>query len=1534
MKIWKRSISLLLALAMSICLLPAAALPASAEVVSGDFGDLTWTVDREAETLTISGTGPMPYCLYSSYELVTPETAHPWDHVISDCRAAIVEEGVSDIGDAVLCHHGFLSSVSIPNTVTRIGYWGIADNPRLHSVVIPDSVQSLGAYAFFGCDVLDTVSFGSGLRVIESNAFSSCGRLREIELPENLYRIEDDAFSDCYSLTDVRIPDSVAYLGWGCFYGCSALKRAELGTGVRVLSNWLFSYCPQLEEVLLPAGLTEIEEHVFYESPALADLYYGGDAEAWAQIRGVTNMDLTSVRLHCGVEQIDGHWTGEGQAPTCLEPGYITETCACGYTRERELPALGHDFVNNVCTRCGAANDPGSPFSGGLFWCYDDETHTLTISGTGDMDLSVELYAPKQYTPWETEFYEKEIQSVVIEEGVTSIGCYAFQNLDHLTSVSISDSVTKIETCAFLNCRKLPSVVIPESVQTVGNDVFYYCKSLSSVTLSSRIPKISMGMFGRCRSLTEIELPENLTKIDHYAFICCESLTGVRIPDSVTQIGNECFANCGSLKRAEVGKNVKEIPDGAFENCVSLEELCLPAGLTTIDSTAFRNTPALADIYYGGGEETWAQINGAQNLDLTAIRLHCGVDRIEGHWTAAEQAPTCLQPGFRRETCPCGYIRNEETFPAQGHDYVDGVCTRCGGRGASGPFGENLTWSYDEQTQTLTISGTGTMPEFETLWFDVFPPMYTHPWYAYQGEIRAVVIEEGVQNIGTGAFCDEANLRGVSIPDTVTEIGEDAFTRCSALASAVVPDSVITLGDHAFYRCDHLAELYLGSGLTDIGDQAFYRCGALTDLYYGDSEEAWARINGASGIDLSSVRFHSHVDQIDGHWTVEEYPPTCLQPGFRYKTCPCGYMIDEELPALGHCMAAWTANNDGTHFRNCTECGQAYESAPCAYEEVVTPPTVTEQGFSTFTCSACGSFYIGNYTEPLGEAFLVRFSVPDGVARPADMICYANRDILLPTVEAPEGYAFQGWVTGDWDNAEVCPETVLTGRYTASGEITLKALFRYAPFLDNSYELVTEQLPEGEKAGNYVITTGKTAEAFMMKAIQDSYTGNPDGMTRISASAATLENGVLRNVPLENVFQIRPSDTEERYYLMPLSMPERYISVSDTTLTTTTTLSDSCKWRIGYAVRTGRYGFLPHTDETRCVNCDGTAFVLSIIQGNSGQFLWKQKAYYTTVLHDPTESPGLRVYSNISVGVDMVVNLTARKSDLNNCGRFWIEVVKHEPEGDKTYRYGEGQPDGELIEKESTWTVRFTDITAKEMGVALEARLCAEDANGTVWKGPVRGANIRDYLAGRLTVTNNKVEQRVLAADMLNYGAAAQLFLNYETDHLVNEELTAEQLIKLHEYETKELPPAEKINRNTQIEGQSNILFYSMTLGNEVLLNLAVILDESTENVQFLVKDHATGAVVTTLDTDWEDSAQSSAFSAFHAIFHGVGADKMRTEYDFVTLVDGVETGNIRTWSVEGYVREIRLDIHELKIAMANALLTYGDSAAAYFAAQ
>ncbi len=309
---------------------------------------------------------------------------------------------------------------------------------------------------------------------------------------------------------------------------------------------------------------------------------------------------------------------------------------------------------------------------------------------------------------------------------------------------------------------------------------------------------------------------------------------------------------------------------------------------------------------------------------------------------------------------------------------------------------------------------------------------------------------------------------------------------------------------------------------------------------------------------------------------------------------------------------------------------------------------------------------------------------------------------------------------------------------------------------------------------------------------------------------------------------------------------------------------------------------------------------------------------------EPIETTNLHIYGSITVGSDMVVTLTVRKTDVQNYEKFWIEVVKHAADGDEAYLYGTEQ-DEALTEGPASWKTEFRHIFAKEMGVEIEARLCAEDANGQVYMSPALTTNIRDYLGGRLTATNNKVEQRVLAADMLNYGAAAQLYMDYDTEHLVNEELTAEQLAKLDEYETKTLPDVAKINSNYRPEGQSNILFNSVSLDNEVILTLAVRADADAE-VKVLVKDHETGTVLHTLDTAYAGSHKAE--------FKGLGADQMREMYDFVAQVNGVETGNVRTWSVEGYVGEIRAGSNQLKTDMANALLTYGDSAAAYFAAQ
>jgi hypothetical protein len=293
----------------------------------------------------------------------------------------------------------------------------------------------------------------------------------------------------------------------------------------------------------------------------------------------------------------------------------------------------------------------------------------------------------------------------------------------------------------------------------------------------------------------------------------------------------------------------------------------------------------------------------------------------------------------------------------------------------------------------------------------------------------------------------------------------------------------------------------------------------------------------------------------------------------------------------------------------------------------------------------------------------------------------------------------------------------------------------------------------------------------------------------------------------------------------------------------------------------------------------------------------------------------------------MIITFTARKSDLTDYNKFWIEVTKHNPDGDVTRLYGEDQPDGELTEGNRTWAVEFRDIYAKEMGIDVSARLYAQNAAGEIHMSPLCTKNIRDYLAEILTTEGKKDAWYVLCADMLNYGAAAQVYKDFQTDHLVNQELSANALAKLHQYETTELPVVAKTNVNTKPEGEEECLYTSVGLDNEVKLVLTVRKDAGTQGVQVQVKNHATGAVVTTLDTTWMGRT-------FQASFSGIGAAAMRTEFDFVTLVNGVETGNIYTWSVEAYVGEIRSDSNQAKVNVANALLTYGDAAAGYFAAQ
>ena len=532
-----------------------------------------------------------------------------WFGGYSNLVSVVIGDNVRSINYKAFEDCTNLTSVVIGNSVTSIGKGAFEGCDSLTSVTIPDSVTSIGEWAFAYCSSLTSVVIGNSVRSIYDYAFYNCSSLTSVTIPASVMHIMEAAFSSCSSLTSVTIGDSVIGIGYYAFRGCSSLTSVTIPDSVTSIGEGAFFLCSSLTSVTIPDSVTSIGDSAFNGCSSLADVYYGGTKIQWQLISiGSYNTYLSNANIIYSEAS-----------------GKILLSGACGVDLTFTL----------------------------------DDVGILKISGKGDMTNYSSSSAP-WYSACEA------IEKVIIEDGVTSIGGYAFEYCTNITSVLIPDSVVKIGECAF-----------------------YQCSSLESLKLGNNIKTIARNAFSRCSNLESVIIPESVKSIGSSAFGECTSLKYVKLGSGLKTIGTSSFRNCASLETVTIPKSVTYLGDGAFYGCASMGTATIGDGIVIINNETFFNCDSLTDVYYTGSEEQWEKIVIASDNDpLWLATLHfCAHTYSE--WLKNDELSdednalyerTCTECGFTEFCIMCNHkfevVTVTPTSTTKGSKSK--ICEKCG----------------------------------------------------------------------------------------------------------------------------------------------------------------------------------------------------------------------------------------------------------------------------------------------------------------------------------------------------------------------------------------------------------------------------------------------------------------------------------------------------------------------------------------------------------------------------------------------------------------------------------------------------------------------------------------------------------------------------------------------------------------------------------------------------------------------------------------------------------------------------------------
>ena len=624
---------------------------------------------------------------------------------------------------------------------------------------------------------IKTVVVRGNVQNIGQYAFYCNSNIQAVTLPEGLLTIGKQAFRQCTSLQSITIPNTVTSIGNYAFYSCEVMQTVKMSASIASIGEGAFGHCICLTSVIFEGPPpTSIGSQAFQSYMSDFSLYYRLNyADAWSPSGQTT-------------------WAGY---PIAL-------------------------LIDPIEGDCGSS----------VHFVFDPDTRTLTVSGSGEMDN----YACPEATPWVEA--ADVIQHVVVENGVSAVGDYAFADLPNLEDLSLPGSVARIGAFAFRNLSCITAFEVPPALTELDASTFFGCDALESFQVAAgnlRFTAVDGALYNQDgtvlvrwpNAVTFCTIPEGVLSVGPWAFAGSNLLRLAQSEGGLQSVGAYAFSNCPALTNFGYDpESLNFIGEYAIYGCKRLNMMVF-FGQTSFSDGAFADCSGLDTVVFLGLPEVFGQgvFDGcADNFMIMAV-----VEHDEG-WYA---------PG---ETEWHGY-------PIIGFHKGDQYRGRCG---------DTMYWAFDEDTGLLTVSGVGEM-------YDVndYSSNYL-PWTDYEDQITAVRFREGVTCVGSWAFCQLENLTSVSLPATLEWIGECGLHGNAALETLIVapngglvlndgllltadgeslllcvptvagvctvPEGTLYIAESAFELCTSITEVVLPDGLEIIEDYAFYDCASMSKL--------------------------------------------------------------------------------------------------------------------------------------------------------------------------------------------------------------------------------------------------------------------------------------------------------------------------------------------------------------------------------------------------------------------------------------------------------------------------------------------------------------------------------------------------------------------------------------------------------------------------------------------------------------------------------------------------------------------------------